>query len=656
MNSVRFIPGRWLLAIGLLITILAYGPGLKGGWLFDDYPNIVDNPAVQPHAVSWHSLTRAVLSSPASEFKRPLSSLSFAANYLTAGLDPYWMKLTNLIIHLLNGVLFYALTCEILKAARRPLTTLQITQFAALIATCWLILPINLTAVLYVVQRMESMANLFVLIGLLGYIRIRRSMIENRNIRFPVLRCLIWLSVLTIIGGMAKETAVMLPLYACLIEWFLFAFQNASSGKPDRRIIALFILILIFPLIIGLIWLAPQVANPGAWLTRDFTLRTRLLTEPRVVVDYLLWTLVPQPHSLSFYHDDYTVSTDAISPWTTLPSLCAIIALFAIAASFRKRHTLAGLGIGFFLSCHLLTATILPLELVYEHRNYFASYGLILAIISLLFPAVEGYPSDSAGAAISSGARAGTFAKYSKIILLLALTAWWTTLTATTAYAWGDPLRLARELASRAPRSPRAEYELGRTYIIYSHYDPMSPYTQLAYEPLEKASTLPESSILPEQALIFFNSRMDQPLRKKWWNTMDAKLKDHPPGVQDESSLMALTQCAKDRACKLPESEMTRAFQAALSHPNPSARLLATYGDYAWNVQNDKSLGLRLYSRAVKAAPREPAYRITLIRMLVAQQQELRATQQLADLRLLNVGGYLNATIHELQSTISHAQ
>ena len=50
----------------------------------------------------------------------------------------------------------------------------------------------------------------------------------------------------------------------------------------------------------------------------------------------------------------------------------------------------------------------------------------------------------------------------------------WTIQTANTARAWGDPLLLAQELAIRGSDSPRAQYELGRIYIIYSGYDPRS--------------------------------------------------------------------------------------------------------------------------------------------------------------------------------------
>jgi hypothetical protein len=232
--------------------------------------------------------------------------------------------------------------------------------------------------------------------------------------------------------------------------------------------------------------------------------------------------------------------------------------------------------------------------------------------------------------------------------VLGALLVWWAGLTAMTAYAWGEPLRLAQELARRAPASPRAQYELGRTYIIYSHYDPDSPYTRAAYAPLERAAALPESSILPQQALIFMNARMGLPLKDAWWNSMVAKLAARRPGVQDESSLAALVDCAREERCALPPGRMVEAFDAALGHPDPAARLLASYGDYSWNVLDDHTRGAQLTARAVAAAPDQPAYRITLARMRLAQGRLADVRTQLQALQRLNLGGRLDNDIHAL--------
>jgi hypothetical protein len=144
------------------------------------------------------------------------------------------------------------------------------------------------------------------------------------------------------------------------------------------------------------------------------------------------------------------------------------------------------------------------------------------------------------------------------------------------------------------------------------------------------------------------NARMHLPLKDVWWDSLTAKLKARAPGVQDESSLGSLTQCIRDHACDLPAKRMMQAYIAALSHPNPSARLLAMYSDYAWNVLNDHPLGERMIEEAVKASPSEPAYRITLIRMLVVMGRDADAREELEQLQRLNIGGRLNGDLAKL--------
>ncbi|GFZ93919.1 hypothetical protein ISN74_03175 [Dyella caseinilytica] len=647
-----------------MLTTAIYWPGLSGTFFFDDNPNIVDNKGVQPANASLASLINAALSSPSSDFKRPLASLSFAVNFLFTGLDPYWMKLTNLVIHLLNGCLVFLLARSLIvltdKAATQNTRHRQNAGFiATVIAFSWMLLPINLTSVLYVVQRMESLANVFVLLGLLGYVVGRKHMLAKADQTQHGMRrsdlaglgiCAFSLALFTLTGLLAKETAVMLPLYAFMLEWIVFGFRRQTdtashdSQSKDWRLICLYLVGLLIPLIAGLAWLLPNVLRPENWAARNFTLSTRLLSEARIVVDYIAWILVPTPDALSFYHDNFIVSTGLWYPWTTLPSILILITLAVSVPMLRRRWPLASLGLALFLSCHVLTATILPLELVYEHRNYFASFGLMLAVVPVL---VTGIPCTT-----SQSRQSFILARSTTLITLLML---WSFETAITAAAWGSPLKLAETLAARAPDSPRAEYELGRTYIIYSQYDPHSPFTAMAYAPLERAAALPDSSILPQQALIFMNSRMHLPLKDAWWNSMIAKLKSRPLGVQDESALGALTGCARDHDCNLPPNRMIDAYLAALSHPNPSARLLSMYADYAWNVLDDDVLGLRMAEATVKAAPSEPAYRITLIRMLIANGELGQASHQLDALQELNLGGRLNNDIDQLEHAMQKA-
>jgi hypothetical protein len=625
------------LLLGLVTVAAVYTPGLGGSWMFDDYPNIVDNRGVQVTDWTLASLTRAALASPASDFKRPLASLSFAINYLTTGASAPAMKTTNLVIHLLNG-LFAFLTLRLVFASAGSVRGVRTSDgfWAAGSAIAWMLLPINLTAVLYVVQRMESMANLAVLLGLWAYLAGRRRRYAGRG---GLVLALSGVLIGSILGGLAKETAVMLPLYAALAEAVLFRWRkHDGAGAPfDRTIVGFFSVVLVVPAILGTAWLAPVLLQPASWATRDFSLDTRLLSEARIVVDYIAWTVAPTPHALSFYHDDFVISHSLLDPATTILSLLVIIGLAVAAWLVRRRYPLASLGIAWYLGCHTLTGTVLPLELIYEHRNYFASLGLILVLASVLQP----FLADK-----GKLRRLGVFA-------VVAFGMLWGGMTLATASAWGDPLSLARELALRAPRSPRAQYELGRTYIIYSKYDKSSPFLPLAYEPLERAAALPRSSILAEQALIFLNARSGLEVKEAWWKSMQAKLAQAPPTIQDESALDSLSKCVGEGSCKFDPQMLFQTFGSALSHAKPSPRLLAIYSGFAWDVMKDDDLAYRVQKEAVRGDPGEGAYHVTLARMAIRRGDIAVAQNQIQALSSMNVGGRFAGDIAALNNALA---
>jgi protein O-mannosyl-transferase len=630
-------PFAWMGA-ALVLTFVVYMQGLPGTFLFDDFPNIVDNGGI--HAGDWSipSLLTAALSSPSSEFKRPLASLTFAVNFLLGGLDPAGMKMTNIVIHAMNGLALFGLLRLLFAGASRA-PNVRDTGHAAITATLWLLLPINLTAVLYIVQRMESLANLFVLLGLWGYVAGRRRMLAGRG-GFALAAGSIVAA--TSIGLMAKETAVLTPLYAMLAEWFVFRWRSTEPGQLSRPVVGLFVVILALPLAFGAAWLGPTMFSAATWAPRNFTMAERLWSEARIVTDYMGWTLLPTPTSLSFYHDTFVISKGWFTPFTTVTSIVFIAGLAVAALAVRRRYPLAALGVAWYFGCHLLTATFIPLELIYEHRNYFASIGLLLAIVALLRRAAD--PSRDAAPAVRGSA-----------VLLAVLGAYAACLTAYTAARWSDPITLARELANRAPASPRAQYELGRVYVIASRYEPGSPFIKPAYDTLELAARLPGASTLPEQALIFLAAKLHQPIADAWWLSMVSKLHGAPVSIEDESAIMSLATCDLQGACDLDNQRMLDLFLAALDHPRPRARLVAAYGDFAWHALGDKALGYRMTRSASDLEPSEPVYHISALRFAAAMGDTAEVNRQWAALQRLNMGNRLGADLATLAPLVNDA-
>lgn len=606
-------------SILVLVSSLLYWPGLKGGWLFDDYPNIVDNRDVHIERLAPDALRRAAMASPAADLPRPLAMLSFGLNHWATGLDPFWMKLTNLVLHQLNGLLLTLLAWLLLRRLRPGQSMEADAACAFAIGLAWTLLPINLSPVLVAVQRMEVLAQTFVFVGLVGYLHGRQRMQrDGSGPGAPIT----WLVLATVAGVAAKESAALTPLYALLLEATTYGFR--TRGRIDRRLLLCFSAGGIMALALAA-WVLPRFLAPAVWAGRDFGPGERLMTEARVLWDYARWTLLPTPSALSYFHDAYPVSRGLLAPATTLAALAGLVVVGFGAWRLRHRRPLVTLGIGLFFSAHLLTATIIPLELVFEHRNYFASAGLLIALVPLLVPA---------GASDTLGPRARA-----AVLALVVLMAWWSIQTAMTAREWSNPYRLAESLSTRNPASPRAAYELGYVLTHASGFNPDSPLIAPAHAALARAASLPGASALPVSAQLLLSSRSGHlppgvvdpaPL----WETLIETLSAQPATSQNIAALRSLVRCQLEGLCDFPAEPLDRAFAVLRERAYVESVLLATHGDLLL-ARGDHEGATRAYAAAVGQSPGHPAYRAALVRALLVQGERQAALPHLVELARL---------------------
>lgn len=617
----------------LVLLAVAYLPGLGGGFVFDDHPNIVENLALHVTTLDWNAWMAALFSSPASSLQRPLAMASFAANHYFTGIDPWPMKLTNVAIHLLNALLVLGLVRHLFATATPAVEDGRRRWAVHFSAAAWALHPINLMAVLFVVQRMESLAHTFVFAGLWAY-AVGRSRQRDGHRGWPW----IFAGLLggTALGVLAKESAALLPLYALCLEWCLFGFRRGKGRDPG--LVLLFVLVLVVPAIVGLAWMLPGVLSPGAWGHRDYTLAERLLTEGRVVLDYLNWSVFPSLRELSLYHDDYQVSRGLLDPATTLPALLGLAALLAIAVWLRRRRPLASLGLLWFLGAQLMTATIIPLELVYEHRNYFASLGVCIVLADLLLLAPRSPGMRTVGTVLAA-------------VALM----WFAATTHLRAREWSDPYRFATSEASKHPDSPRANYNLARTLVVLTGYRPDSPFLEPAYAALARARNAPGSGVLAHGASLMLAAQTGRAPDPEWWRELQERLRDDALGPQEVNALASLTSCARDAACRFPPGEMVASYRAALAH-GPHPDVLTLYGDYALNVLGDRELALRVWREASALRPSVAQYRVNLVKLLIATGQSDAARREIDELRARGRYGQNEAAARALDIRLQAAR
>ena len=362
------------------MTALVYWPGLNGPLVFDDTYNLAPIKEWLRGDRDWQWV---VFNNTSGVLGRSVSMASFVANIALLGPGIWGLKLGNLVLHLLNGALVFFLFRGMLR--RDTLTRPQpdAAYWVPLVgAAIWLMHPLLVSTVLYVVQRMAMLSTFFTLLTLLAYLHGRMA-IENGRRRLGWLALGITVPAFTLLATLSKENGILAPALCALVEWFAFA---PKDGQRRARLPQAFVICaLAIPAVLTIVLTMMQLpAIVDGYQNRPFTLSERLLTQPRVLWSYVYSLLLPQGPTLGLYHDDYVVSTGLLSPPQTLFAILAWAGL--IVAAWRARRRIPGFsfGVAFFLIAHSLESSVFPLLMYFEHRNYLPAIGAIWALLSLL--------------------------------------------------------------------------------------------------------------------------------------------------------------------------------------------------------------------------------------------------------------------------------
>jgi tetratricopeptide (TPR) repeat protein len=436
-----------LMAI-LLVALAGFAlwPGASGGFIFDDYVNL---PALGEFGRidNLHALAYYLTAGLGDPLGRPLSQLTFLIDARDWPASPAPFLRTNIVLHLINTALLVGVLVRLARA--HGMDASRARSSALVGAGIWALHPLFLSTTLYIVQRESMLAALFVLLGFLAWLH-GRALIERGRTKTGLAFMAIGSLGCTLLAALCKANGAMLPLLLLFAEQTVLPPPQGAAASTLIRARRLFIYapsVLLVAALVAMIPMSIDVARAH----RPWTLGERLLTEPRVIVDYLGALLTPRPVTRGVFHDDFVVSTDLLHPWTTLPAMALIVALAAFAWTGRRRWPLVSFAILFFLGGHLLEGSVIALELYFEHRNY-------LPAMPIFWPLAVWLVSPGAGERLRRVAA----------VLVIAMLAFDTRLGASV---WGQPERLALTWAAYNPDSPRAQtvaaqYEMRRGDVI----------------------------------------------------------------------------------------------------------------------------------------------------------------------------------------------
>jgi tetratricopeptide (TPR) repeat protein len=359
-----------------VVGFAAYSNSFGAEFTYDDYDVIVENPHNRWTELSFENLLR---SATGSRVRRPVAHMSFGLNHYFGGYEVTGYHAVNLAIHLLNGLLVYALALDVFRRLRglpgqwNPDLDARAAGWMALCAALLFVAhPLQVQSVTYVVQRMNSLATGFYIGALLLYLRGRDAAHARRRTALWVASFASWILALG-----SKENAVTLPFAIWLYEGWLLA--DLSRDWIRRRL----------PLAaaaavcgLALLWL--HTNGFQGYAVRSFTLPERLLTQGRVVCLYIGLILLPLPSRLSLIHDLET-SRSLLDPPATLAALLLLLGLVVFALGAARRWRLASFGILWFFLHLALESSFLPLLMVFEHRTYLPLVGVCIPAAYALF-------------------------------------------------------------------------------------------------------------------------------------------------------------------------------------------------------------------------------------------------------------------------------
>jgi tetratricopeptide (TPR) repeat protein len=577
--NVRHLPPLTFSVI-LVVTAVVLWPALNGDFLFDDYVNLKTlGSRVSVH--DWFTFKAFVIQGLGGPTGRPVALVSFLLNDNTWPSQAYSFKYTNLMLHLLTGCV---LTWSSLLLCRfYGLSETKAQYFALFNAAAWLLHPYLVSTTFYIIQRMAQLATLFCLAGIAAYLHGR--MLTATRPRAGYLWMIGGVGLGTLLATFSKENGALLPLLILLIEFC------RPKGLPPAKF--WFRAIFIYaPTIVILGLLASYIdlsAHP--WDQRPFNQAERLLTEARILWDYLGNLFIPRIESAGLYRDGFAISRGPLQPLSTLPALLGIAGLVVVALRIRRRLPLVSLAVLFFFGAHLLESTVIGLELYFEHRNYLPAAFLFLPVAQGLSALPHRFsPALKAGLALF-------------ILVVLGL------LAHQRALLWSKPAELDLYWALSAPNSPRAQNSL------VAHLQSQGNIQGAREVLLEARDRFPDSPLLTLRTLLF--KLETNTAHSEDFTETAYRLIRQPMDAQAIAGLRRLVNIVThDPAATIAQNQTLRLIER-LAKESKSA-----HSHFVWRLL--PYLKAQIYLAQKRYAPAETQYRIAINRF-----NEVDATMQM---------------------------
>lgn len=448
-----------LVLIGCLaFTAWSYWPGQSGSYILDDRGSLLPMRVLaEEPGQFWHY----VRDDRSGRLGRSVSALTFALEYSFTDGSVATIKRHSILLHLLIGLIVFWLALLLCRVQGYP----RPGWLALLAMAIWLLAPQQSSTVLYAVQRMAQLAALLVLLALLFYLKARTAPVGSAAAWLWGVLCVI----AVLLAPFAKENGVLaVPLIIILEACFLRGRHLSEQGGHNSWLFRGAWLSLCLGLLAFLgYFLWNMEGLERSYSRRSFSLAERLLTQPRVLWDYLAKFYWPDLARLGVYHDDFPVSTSLREPPGTWQAVSGWVTVIVIALGCAWRRVfwfLPGL-LFFYLAAHGLESSFIALELYFEHRNYLPSVALALLPVMTIGELGRRWQSVPAPILVWL------------ILAVLVLASG----TATQVQVWSSPTLLALHHLNGHPESVRANNDIATRLAELGDYEAARHFSEAGF-------------------------------------------------------------------------------------------------------------------------------------------------------------------------------
>lgn len=416
----------------VLLAVLVYANAWSGGFQFDDFSAILDNPHLADVGTFFGHLDHMV---------RPVLYATLLFDRTLYGMNPTGYHLCNLLLHLGSGMLIYFILTRAVTEKTR-----QVPFWTALL---FLVHPIHTETVTYVSGRASGLMSFLYLLALFFYIKASEA---------PTMRGLYRSGAIVafVLSIGAKETAITFPFVLLLWDLLVHRVRGGASLRAAilRRHLPFWVVLL---LTAAWAW-----SHPRYFILAhvSYTLRPLVdngLSEAHAAI-YALW-LFFCPWNQNFDHD--LPEFHSMGQWPLPLDLVALGALIAVAVGMARRLPLVSFGIGWFLLQLLPTSLIPRADLLSERNLYLASIGLLLALVALA----------ATFARIDETAKHRLLVRSVGASMACVLVVGLCLMTVQRNTLYRDQLSLWSDAVKKSPNKARPHNNLGHAYALHGEWD-----------------------------------------------------------------------------------------------------------------------------------------------------------------------------------------